>query len=52
MDPAASFWKFFIYAVVTGGVSLLVYGVLLSLWEDGLKDFTKRIMHVIGIGRL
>lgn len=52
MDPAASFWIFFIYAVVTGGVSLLVYGVLLSLWEDGLKDFTKRIMHVIGAGRL
>lgn len=47
IDPAASFWTFLIYAAVTGLMAFAVYGILLSLWEDGLKDFTQRIIHVL-----
>ena len=47
IDPSASFWLFLAYAVVTGLVAFAVYGGLLSIWEDGLKDFTSRILHVL-----
>ena len=47
IDPSASFWLFLVYAVVTGLVAFAVYGGLLSIWEDGLKDFTTRIIHVL-----
>ena len=47
IDPSASFWLFLVYAAVTGLVAFAVYGGLLSIWEDGLKDFTSRILHVL-----
>ena len=47
IDPAASFWTFLVYAFVTGATAFLVYGALLSLLEDGLKDFANRLFHVI-----
>lgn len=47
IDPAASFWIFLVYAFVTGATAFLVYGSLLSLLEDGLKDFANRLFHVI-----
>jgi hypothetical protein len=47
IDPSASIWNFLIYAVVTGVAALAIYGGLLSIWEDGLKDFTTRIVRVL-----
>lgn len=47
LDPAASFLSFLAYAVITGTIALLVYGGLLSLMEDGIRDFANRILYII-----
>ena len=47
VDPSASFLTFLVYAAATGAIAFLVYGGLLSLVEDGLKDFASRLFRVI-----
>lgn len=47
VDPKASFWDFIVHATIVGGIAFAVYGLLLSIWEEGLRDFAKRILHVL-----